>query len=67
LLSCINRLLLIFILERARSPPLVHQEEIEQSSGDESSVEGDETILKEFTGTGEYLPGISSKYLGLRV
>ena len=46
------------ILERARSPPLHHQDEVEECSDEEASVEGDERILGEFTATGEYFPGM---------
>ena len=43
--------------ERARSPPLVHQEEVLEYSDDEKSVECDEEMLGEYTATGDYFPG----------
>lgn len=48
------------LIERARSPPLVHQDEVEELSEGEDSVRDDfdDTILEEFTGTGNYCSGI---------
>ena len=53
-MSCI---ILASFLERERSPPLHHQDEVEERSDTEESIEGDEGVLGEFTATGEYFPG----------
>lgn len=45
------------ITERARSPPLIHQDELECCSDEENSIEADERVVGEFTATGEYFPG----------
>lgn len=48
--------MLFCFIERAKSPPLTHQDELDVSSS-EASIE-DDTILEDFTATGNYRPGM---------
>lgn len=50
-------MVLVYIVERAKSPPLSHQDEIELSDDDVGIENGDEAILDEYTATGNYRPG----------
>ena len=52
--------------ERAKSPPLQKQDEIDDDLSTESSTEAaaDVSILEDFAGTGDFRPGIDCRYSG---
>lgn len=46
--------------ERAKSPPLTHQDEVDELSTEGSSECADVSILEDFSATGDFRPGICS-------